>query len=87
MPLLPFGFTRDEPGGGSMKLPLPVVFEPASPQKWEYHMVRIDTRDRSLLDEAELTALGADGWLLAGVVPLPGRPDAPHIVYHFVRAA
>jgi hypothetical protein len=87
MSLLPFGFTRDDPGASAMRLPTPVVFEPLAPQKWAYHLVTVDTRERNLLDEAELTALGAEGWLLASVLVLPGKPDAPYIAYHFVRAS
>ncbi len=86
MPLLPFGYAKDVPGSSVMP-PTPVVFEPASPQKWEYRVINVDTRERGPLDEEQLGALGAEGWLLAGVVVLPGRPDSPYIVYHFVRAA
>ena len=87
MSLLPFGFTKDEPGTSFMKLPTPIVFEPLTPQKWAYHVVTVDTRERNLLDEAELATLGGEGWLLASVLVLPGKPDAPYITYHFVRAA
>jgi hypothetical protein len=87
MPLLRFGFTREEPGPGTSRQPTPVVFEPASPQRWEYRVVAIDTREEAPLDDARLNTLGAEGWLLAGVITLPGRSDAQHILYHFVRSA
>jgi hypothetical protein len=79
------GFAKEEPG--SFSVPTPVVFEPMAPQKWEYHVARIDTREQAPLDEDALGALGAEGWLLAGVLTLPGRADAPYLLYYFVRAA
>lgn len=66
-------------------LPAPMVFEPAEPQRWEYHVVRIDLREDEPLAEDTLTTLGADGWLLAGL--LESRGDRAYLYYYFVRAA
>jgi hypothetical protein len=74
-----------EPPRSPSYLPAPMVFEPAEPPRWAYHVVRIDLREDEPLDEDTLTALGADGWLLASVVePHIGRP---YLYYYFVRAA
>jgi hypothetical protein len=64
-------------------LPAPMVFEPAEPQRWAYHVVRLDLREDEPLDEAALTALGADGWLLAGTVT---AREGRELYYYFVRA-
>jgi hypothetical protein len=65
----------------------PIVFERADPPKWEYRVVTIDLREEAPLDDERLTALGADGWLLAGLVPVPTRDTLPRVVYYFVRPA
>jgi hypothetical protein len=62
-----------------------MVFEPAEPQRWAYHVVRIDLREDEPLDEDTLNALGADGWLLASIVE--PHTSRPYLYYHFVRAA
>jgi hypothetical protein len=62
-----------------------MVFEPAEPQRWAYHVVRIDLREDEPLDEDTLSGLGADGWLLASIVA--PRTDRPFLYYYFVRAA
>jgi hypothetical protein len=83
-PINPFWLSREEPRSPTY-IPAPMVFEPPEPQHWAYHVVRIDPREDEPLDEALLNALGAEGWLLAGVLePQTGRP---HLYYYFVRAA
>jgi hypothetical protein len=86
MTYLPFGYLRDDSGSGSSMLPPPVVFEPIPPQKWEYRVITVDLREQPPLDDAQLNELGAEGWLLVGVVTLPARESA-RLAYHFVRAA
>jgi hypothetical protein len=76
----------DSPHVGQ-SLPMPVVFERAEPQRWEYHVVTIDPREDEPLDEAVLGKLGAEGWLLAGVLPYPTGSASAKIVYYFVRSA
>jgi hypothetical protein len=69
-------------------IPAPVVFEPAEPQKWEYRTVSIDLREDEPLDGAPLAALGAEGWLLAGILQPPVAGGAsPRVTYYFVRSA
>lgn len=67
--------------------PLPIVYEPAEPTQWQYHVVSIDPREDEPLDETALTALGADGWLLAGILPQPTGSTTVRIHYYFVRLA
>ena len=50
-------------------LHIPMVYESitASPQHWEYRVLSIDTREEALPDEARLSELGTQGWLLVSV--------------------
>jgi hypothetical protein len=80
----PFWLSREESRSPAY-IPAPMVFEPREPQRWTYHVVRLDLREDEPLDEALLNALGAEGWLLAGM--LEPRTDRPYLYYYFVRAA
>ncbi len=68
-------------------LHVPVVYESiaVSPAQWEYYILNIDPREEALPDEARLTELGKQGWLLVSV--LEPRQAAPHspVQYYFVR--
>lgn len=75
----------DQPLGGH-SLPMPVVFEAAPPQRWEYHVVTIDPREENPLAEDRLAALGQDGWLLAGILHFPTAATPTRITYYFVRS-
>ena len=65
----------------------PIVFEPATPPRWEYQVLSIDLREREPVTSDELATLGSDGWLLAGILPVSDQPAHPHVAYYFVRAA
>ncbi len=67
--------------------PLPIIYEPAEPAQWQYHVVSIDPREDEPLDERALAALGADGWLLAGILPPSPGSSSARIHYYFVRPA
>ncbi|HEU5349639.1 MAG TPA: hypothetical protein VFU63_13590 [Ktedonobacterales bacterium] len=67
--------------------PTPIVFEPAAPARWEYHVVAIDPREDEPLDEQALATLGGDGWLLANILTLPNGQTISRIYYYFVRQA
>lgn len=67
--------------------PTPIVFEPAAPTRWEYHVVAIDPREDEPLNEEALAALGKDGWLLANILTLPNGQTISRIYYYFVRQA
>jgi hypothetical protein len=80
-------FSQDPAGKPSMMPPpTPIVFEAAAQPKWEYHVISIDPREEPPLDEARLTELGQDGWLLAGIIGTPGGDRVTRITYYFVRS-
>ncbi len=74
-----------EPLRSPSYVPAPMVFEPAEPQRWAYHVIRIDLREDEPLTEDTLTGLGAEGWLLASI--LEPRTGHPSLYYYFVRSA
>ncbi len=49
---------------------VPMVYEqvPVEPVRWEYHVLTVDTREKDLPDAVQLNELGAQGWLLVGVL-------------------
>lgn len=49
---------------------VPMVYErvPAEPVRWEYRVLTVDGREEDLPDAARLNELGAEGWLLVGVL-------------------
>ncbi len=68
-------------------LHVPMVYESvaANPQRWDYRVVSVDPREEELPDEASLVELGAEGWLLVGVLePHQGGAKA-RVYYYFVR--
>ncbi len=65
----------------------PIVFERTDPPKWEYRVITVDLREEAPLDDDRLAALGADSWLLAGLIPISTRDTLPRVVYYFVRPA
>ncbi|HKT39351.1 MAG TPA: hypothetical protein VJR48_13330 [Ktedonobacterales bacterium] len=69
--------------------PLPIIYERADPPRWAYRVLTVDLREEPPLDEARLTELGTEGWLLAGILQLPASLSAAaaaHVTYYFVRA-
>ena len=80
---------RPERPDARPSLPIPIVFESpdASRARWEYTTLAVDPREEAAPDAARLNALGAEGWLLAAVVPVPISPSAVHLTYYFVREA
>ena len=49
---------------------VPMVYEqvPVEPVHWEYRVLAVDTREEDLPDADQLNELGAQGWLLVGVL-------------------
>ena len=49
---------------------VPMVYErvPAEPVHWEYRVLTVDAREEDLPDTVRLNELGAEGWLLVGVL-------------------
>ena len=68
-------------------LHVPMVYEnvPASRPDWEYRVLSVDTREEALPDEAHLNELGAQGWLLVGVLEARRSESGGHVHYYFVR--
>ena len=64
--------------------PVPMVYEamPAQDLNWEYRVLSIDTREKSLPGVVELNELGSAGWLLVSVVKVSEREP---VHYYFVR--
>jgi hypothetical protein len=69
MNTLEIPFRPGWPGLQESRVEPPVV---AVQPRWEYKEV-VREASTGLLSEAELNALGADGWELAGVVPAAGQ--------------
>jgi hypothetical protein len=51
-------------------LHVPMVYEqlPVEPARWEYHVLIVDTREMDVPDTTHLNELGAQGWLLVGIL-------------------
>ncbi len=49
---------------------VPMVYErvPVEPVRWEYRVLTVDAREEDLPDAVRLNELGAEGWLLVGVL-------------------
>jgi hypothetical protein len=57
-------------GNTPASLHVPMVYEqlPVEPVQWEYHVLAVDTREMDIPDTVQLNELGAQGWLLVGVL-------------------
>jgi len=67
---------------------IPMVYEKivSEPQRWEYHVLTIDTSEASLPDASQFNALGKDGWILAGMLDERSTGKSTLIYYYFVRS-
>ena len=81
------GFSEAPDKPARPTLPIPMIFEPpeATRARWEYHTLVVDPREEAAPDAEQLNKLGAEGWLLAAVVPVPVSPSAARLTYYFVR--
>ena len=68
-------------------LHVPMVYEniAASPSRWEYRVLSVDTREEELPGEARLGELGAEGWLLVDVLEQRQSESRSRVYYYFVR--
>jgi hypothetical protein len=59
-----------EQGNAPGSLHVPMVYEqfPIKPVHWEYHVMTVETREIDVPDTAQLNELGAQGWLLVGIL-------------------
>jgi len=57
-------------GNAPGNLHIPMVYEqlPVEPVRWEYHVLIVDTREMDVPDTTQLNELGAQGWLLVGIL-------------------
>ena len=57
-------------GNATGSLHVPMVYEqlPVEPARWEYHVMIVDTREMDVPDATQLNELGAQGWLLVGIL-------------------
>ena len=69
---LPFhiGDGLSEQGNNPASLHVPMVYEqmPLEPVRWEYYVLVVDTREMEIPDITQLNELGAQGWLLVGLL-------------------
>jgi len=78
------GSVMGDPWPARLGLPTPMVYEPSGRKTWEYKVLSREGADSVDLVETELQELGADGWLLVGIVVTQDRARA---VYYLVREA
>jgi len=66
---------------------VPMVYErvPSEPVRWEYRVLTVDTREADLSDAVQLNELGAQGWLLVGVLGSETTGRGSIANYYFVR--
>ncbi|HET7637231.1 MAG TPA: hypothetical protein VFK47_00685 [Ktedonobacteraceae bacterium] len=55
------------------------------PVSWEYRVLTVDTREEDLPDAVQLNELGAQGWLLMGVLDQGATGKSSRVHYYFVR--
>jgi hypothetical protein len=63
-------------------IPMIYVDSPGALPRWDYHVLDFDPREAPPPGAPQLATLGAEGWLLVGILPQPMR-----VMYYFVRAA
>ena len=64
------GFGLSEQRDVPNSIHVPMVYEQVTvePVRWEYRVLAVDTREEDLPDAVQLNELGAQGWLLVGVL-------------------
>jgi anthranilate phosphoribosyltransferase len=68
-------------------LPIPTVYEhiPAVPQRWEYQVLTIETKEAALPDAEILNALGREGWIMVGLLDEGASGHGSKVHYYFAR--
>jgi hypothetical protein len=66
---------------------VPMVYEKVDtqPMQWQYHVLKIDTREEPLPDADQLNTLGHDGWILTGMLDERATGKSAFVYYYFVR--
>ncbi len=62
------GFSEQGNNPGSLHVPMVYEQVPLEPVRWEYHVLAVDTREMDVPDAIQLNELGAQGWLLVGIL-------------------
>ena len=72
---------------GPTNVHVPMVYEqvPVEPAHWEYRVLTVDVREEDLPDAVHLNELGAQGWLLVGVLDQGATGRGSKVHYYFVR--
>jgi hypothetical protein len=72
---------------GQSKVHVPMVYEqvPVEPAHWEYRVLTVDIREEDLPDAVQLNELGAQGWLMVGVLDQGATGRSSKVHYYFVR--
>ena len=70
-----------EQGNTPGSVHVPMVYEqlPVEPVQWEYHVLAVDTREMDIPDSVQLNELGAQGWLLVGIVDQSTRGSGSNV--------
>lgn len=68
-------------------LHVPIVYDntPADVPLWEYHLLKVDTREEELPTEAHLNDLGTRGWMLVSILEQRLSEHHAYVHYYFVR--
>jgi hypothetical protein len=68
-----------EQGNNPSSLHVPMVYEqmPLEPVQWEYHVLVVDTREMDIPGVTQLNELGAQGWLLVGILDQRAHGSSP----------
>jgi hypothetical protein len=68
---------------------VPIVYENYTAERasWEYRCLIIDPQRESVPREEELSKLGAEGWILSGVLDQSRSSAQPFIYFYFIRPA
>ena len=68
-------------------LHVPMVYEQMSvePVSWEYRVLTVDAREMDLPDTTQFNELGAQGWLLVGILDQSRMGKSSFVHYYFVR--
>ncbi|EFH80737.1 hypothetical protein [Ktedonobacter racemifer] len=64
---------------------IPMVYEQAQAARWEYKILTVDPAEEALPDEVRLSELGAEGWVMAGLLDERSTGKGKKIHYYFLR--
>lgn len=70
-------------------LPIPTVYEqlPSRPERWEYHVLSLETEEAPFLAPDQLNVLGREGWIMVGLLDERATGRGTKVHYYFMRHA